>query len=454
MSTNSLPQLGSRNDQARAAELSLFEELPPEIQEAIVEYLPIDDYLRLRETSTYWSEWGRAPEFLQKQVRDSGRKETVRPEMPFAQNFGVLVRSIRQAERVNRRLGLGPAATYIFDSSLGSTGSLAWAPSKTRFLVTASTEGFLSVSKVKKAICPCLHLDEALRVELAEVERVAINRRGDVVAGLSCGTALVLSWSGDTEILPIQAHAASITDIAFSSDEQQFISSSKDHMAKVWKWGDFSTSKFLLSGHTSSVVSGRFSPDAKRAVTASRDKTARLWDLTSLTAVCTTILTHPEEISGAVFCPDGRRVATACLDGIARIWDPNSAAFPLRTFENLGSSLACLAYSLDGQHLVTGSTCGSVSVIDTRAVHRAVCGSTGFGVAVNALDFSPDGRFLAVATARFGIPIFDFDPQPPAALGYSQNRQKRLAKAAVAAKMTHIWSITKDIWLNYIGTIN
>lgn len=75
----------------------------------------------------------------------------------------------------------------------------------------------------------------------------------------------------------LTGHRDSVSDVAWSTDETQLLSSSDDFTLRIWNASTGETVS-TLTGHTSSVCGCAWSPDSKRVASVSRDKSLRIWD--------------------------------------------------------------------------------------------------------------------------------------------------------------------------------
>ncbi len=197
---------------------------------------------------------------------------------------------------------------------------------------------------------------------------------------------------------PSTVHELEVTDLAFSPDGRQFVSTSRDKTLRLW---DVATAEPVgepLSGHDKEVATAAYSPDGTLIASAGGDGSVRLWDAATGSPVGAP-LPGPDGIAlGVAFDPDGNRLAVGGSDGALRIYDVGAA----RTLTGVS-----VAFGPDGA-LATGDLNGSVRLWD-RATHRVIGppgpGHTG---AVFRLVFSPDGRQLVSSgedgTVRFWDP--------------------------------------------------
>ncbi len=84
----------------------------------------------------------------------------------------------------------------------------------------------------------------------------------------------------------------------------------------------------LISGHQSAITDINFSPNNQQLLTTSRDKTARLWDLSDSRKLPIVMDDHNDWVLTGSFDPSGRQIITGSKDEFIRTWpvDPQTLA--------------------------------------------------------------------------------------------------------------------------------
>ncbi|KIJ27998.1 hypothetical protein M422DRAFT_190307, partial [Sphaerobolus stellatus SS14] len=77
---------------------------------------------------------------------------------------------------------------------------------------------------------------------------------------------------------PLQGHDDWVTSVAFSSDEKNIVSGSRDETIQIWDAKTGQAVSDPLQGHDDLVTSVAFSSDEKNIVSGSHDKTIQIWD--------------------------------------------------------------------------------------------------------------------------------------------------------------------------------
>lgn len=165
----------------------------------------------------------------------------------------------------------------------------------------------------------------------ATIVRVAWYPTGEYVLTAS-EDGTVRRWNAETgeEIARMEAHTKTITDCQFSADHSMFITSSKDHTAKLWSFHDFKLLKTYAVDHpvNSASISPIFShillgggQDASM-VTTTTDRQgkfeAKVFHLVYEEELGR-VKGHFGPINTVAFSPDGRRYVSGGEDGFVRL---------------------------------------------------------------------------------------------------------------------------------------
>merc|ERR1712080_367817 len=155
-----------------------------------------------------------------------------------------------------------------------------------------------------------------------------------------------------------------VMSVAFSADNRQIVSGSRDKTIKLWN--TLAQCKYTIQedGHSDWVSCVRFSPNNQNPiiVSAGWDKYVKVWNLTN-SKLKTNHIGHSGYLNTVTMSPDGSLCASGGKDTKAMLWDLN-----------------------DGQHLYT------LDHVDT----------------INALTFSPNRYWLCAATGPT-IKIWDLE---------------------------------------------
>jgi guanine nucleotide-binding protein subunit beta-2-like 1 protein len=159
-------------------------------------------------------------------------------------------------------------------------------------------------------------------------------------------------------------HSHDVLSVAFSADNRQIVSGSRDKTIKLWN--TLAQCKYTIQeeGHTEWVSCVRFSPNNQNPIIVSCgwDKYVKVWNLANC-RLKTNHIGHTGYLNTVTMSPDGSLCASGGKDAKAMLWDLN-----------------------DGKHLYT------LDHADT----------------INALCFSPNRYWLCAATGP-SIKIWDLE---------------------------------------------
>merc|ERR1711997_1242509 len=185
--------------------------------------------------------------------------------------------------------------------------------------------------------------------------------------------ALSGSWDKNLRLWDLSAgrstrrfedHNHDVLSVAFSADNRQIVSGSRDKTVKLWNTLGECKYTIIEDGHTEWVSCVRFSPSAANPliVSCGWDKLVKVWNLTNC-KLRTNLVGHTGYLNTVTVSPDGSLCASGGKDGTAMLWDLNE-----------GKRL----YSLDA------------------------------GDIINALVFSPNRYWLCAATT-LAIKVWDLE---------------------------------------------
>jgi len=159
-------------------------------------------------------------------------------------------------------------------------------------------------------------------------------------------------------------HTSDVNSVAFSSDNRQIVSGSRDKTIRLWN--TLADCKYVITddAHSDWVSQVRFSPSAKQPliVSAGWDKLVKVWNLNNC-KLRYNLAGHNGPVHASTISPDGSLCASGGKDGTAMLWDVN-----------------------DGKHLYS---------LDASSP-------------INALTFSPKNYWLCAAT-DVSIKIWDLE---------------------------------------------
>ena len=203
-----------------------------------------------------------------------------------------------------------------------------------------------------------------------------------------------------------RGHSDCVNSAAFSSDNSNVISVSRDSAVIIWDAYSGSVAT-VLSNHTDVINSICFNGDRSLFVTSSNDNIAIVWD--AKTYEMKYIIPHSSCVGFASFSPDGEKLATAAADSIVRIWDLNNMDKPIRELVGHSNAVRVVSFSPDSRYVVTGSDDYTLKIWDLESDgHDLYIKSLElheFGV-VRCASYNKDGS-LIIATDDTRVYLLD-----------------------------------------------
>lgn len=188
--------------------------------------------------------------------------------------------------------------------------------------------------------------------------------------------ALTGSWDGSLRLWDVERgvsklrfvnHAKDVLSVAFSADNRQIVSGSRDRTIKVWN--TLGKVKFTLgtkdNGHSDWVSCVRFSPNIGHSimVSASWDKIIKVWSMADLN-LRYNLVGHKGYLNTVAIAPDGSLCASGGKDGTAMLWDITQGSH-LYSLE-AGEIINALAFS-PTRYWLCAATNTSIMIWDLRS---------------------------------------------------------------------------------------
>lgn len=293
-------------------------------------------------------------------------------------------------------------ATFTPDGTQVVTGGydrriLIWDPREIQ------PENFQNLTSESGSVIPPAKF-QALDGHTDAVRSVAFSPGADKSLLVSAGqdhTVRIWDFPHRSAIKAFRGHGGSVHAATILVDGKAVLSAAHDGVVREWSIDNYEELRTLqgriLSGHQDAILGAAYSKDQKQIITASRDRTARTWDTGTGKPEMKFEEGHAYLASTAIFFPDGRRLLTSAVDNTTRLWDVATGGQLLR-MDQTGRSAAA-AVTSDGRLVATGGDDKSVQLWDARtgALLKKLPGHT---AEVTTLAFSADHLHLASGDAK------------------------------------------------------
>lgn len=258
------------------------------------------------------------------------------------------------------------------------TGMLAQRFNESRGRVTGlalskNGENFVSCAADRRLSLWRLRSEERLKEFpqlLAEPEAVALNSSAStIIAGLQDGQIVIVRDQGE-DAKPasqvIRGHLRGITTVAFSPDEQRFLTAGQDRIVTIW---DSARGDKLYSfrGHQQgAVLCAAFSPDGKQVASAGSDVVLIVWNAENGEEAFRITGGHLESIVAVAFDPEGKQIMTASRDRTVAFWDAKTGA-KLAVSERRESVILDAAMNPFNETVAVACMNGTVEILSKKA---------------------------------------------------------------------------------------
>ncbi len=199
----------------------------------------------------------------------------------------------------------------------------------------------------------------------------------EILAGTEDGKLLVLAVDQTKELRRVDAHAAAIFDIAFSSAGDKVATAAGDGTIKIFSWPKLEQQAEMKVGKDA-IWSLAFVNKDQQIVSGGADRAIQLWDVASASSIVTIATAH-NWVTSIVPLPKSSFVAAGCMDG-------------------------------------------SVVVVDYLTM-QAVDSQPVAASAIWSMALSPDGKQLAVATRKHGMSVVKVQPWKKAGRAVAKQTQ-------------------------------
>ena len=192
------------------------------------------------------------------------------------------------------------------------------------------------------------------------------------------------------EINRLAGHEDWVMSVAFSSDGQRIVSSSRDGTLRLWNaQTGASIGQPFAAGDRDGVYSVALSPNGQRIVSGSNDGTLRLWNAPTGAPIGQPLAGDGNVIGLVAFSPDGQRIVSGSNDNTLRLWNAQTGASIGQPLTGDGFSVA---FSPDGQRIVSGSNDNTLRLWNAQTGTSIGQPLVGHENSIYSVAFSSDGQ--------------------------------------------------------------
>jgi WD40 repeat protein len=194
---------------------------------------------------------------------------------------------------------------------------------------------------------------------------------------------------------------ARIVTTVFSPDGRFLLTSSDDHILRLWPLagGEPQT----LSGSAGIEDTVGFSPDGRKIAFAGQDKAVHLWEVD--TRQDRILAEHAGHIRHLLITPDGKFIVSDVAAKRVQLWDAENGR--PRILGNTESEITALAISPDSRRVAVGGQDGTVRWWSLDSDKEELFNA--HKDRVDHLAFSPDGRLLASGSEDATVRLWEPD---------------------------------------------
>jgi WD40 repeat protein len=226
-------------------------------------------------------------------------------------------------------------------------------------------------------------------------------------AVLPDGRVQVLETQDGSERFTIMATEEDAMVVAFSPDSSILLTGAGYNDSTIRLW-DAHTGKAraALEGHRSWVSDLLFTPDGKDLISSSGDQTIRLWDWSTFKPAGV-LCGHVDEVDGLALAPNGRTLASRCKDGTIYLWDVTKASrHP--GYQTLPGRMDYLStvFTPDNRSILGVDLRGGLALWDSFTL-KETRRLEGDLTNVSNLIISPDARWLMRADTSGRLRVWD-----------------------------------------------
>lgn len=233
---------------------------------------------------------------------------------------------------------------------------------------------------------------------------IDVNKTNDkMVIGGENKTVVLYNLIDEKPIAEFEAHFQPVIKVKFSNIYDGFYSVG-DRSVKLWT-NDYEKPEKVYTGPNTSITDWAFSKNEEYFVAGSYDKKLRYWKATQLTEPFTSDNIHEKSIVSVAISPNSKLIATASLDNTIKIWGRDSMKL-FRTFQAHTKTISCLKFVNNGQHLLSAANDGYIKLWDIKAGKNKFV-FKGHTKAISSIAVSPNGKYMLTGSYDNTINLYN-----------------------------------------------
>uniref|UniRef100_A0A671LT77 Small ribosomal subunit protein RACK1 n=1 Tax=Sinocyclocheilus anshuiensis TaxID=1608454 RepID=A0A671LT77_9TELE len=210
-------------------------------------------------------------------------------------------------------------------------------------------------------------------------------------------------------------HTKDVLSVAFSADNRQIVSGSRDKTIKLWN--TLGVCKYTIQddSHSEWVSCVRFSPNSNNPIIVSCgwDKMVKVWNLANC-KLKTNHIGHTGYLNTVTVSPDGSLCASGGKDGQAMLWDLN-----------------------EGKHLYTLDSGDNINALCFSPNRYWLCAATGPSIKIWDLE----GKVI-VDELRQDIITTNSKAEPPQCTSLAWSADGQTLFAGYTDNLIRVWQVT------------
>lgn len=220
----------------------------------------------------------------------------------------------------------------------------------------------------------------------------------------------------------LTGHAGPVTDVAWTSDSKQLVSTSGDTALMLWDVdsGDMIGAPWIA--HSDTVRRALFLENNQTVISVGDDSQILFWDTNTGMPKNDPLVGQASGILSLALGPEERWLATGGRNGLILLWDLDEETPEGIPFSGHTNAVTDLVFTSDGRQLISSSRDWSIIIWDLETGQPEGQPLTEHTDWVLSMDLSPDGHTLASSSRDTSIILWDMASGRPIGPPLSNHR--------------------------------